>query len=213
MNIELFYETVILCLMAAMSPGPNFLMTVANTNENGRIAGLMTAFGVAIGVTFWLFLCGFGLAFIIVDSPFIQKILNYTVAIFLVYIGARTIKNRHIAPQGEASPLKDSKNKLEFFAIGLTGTIFNGGVGIFYGAIFTKIITEYGKNYPMILFHITIFNIIELLWFVFVAVLVSFASKFIRQNYAKINLFLGILILYYAVQYPWQMISNLIFKQ
>ena len=205
MNIQLFYETVILCLMAAASPGPNFFMTVANTTESGRVAGIMTAFGVTLGVTFWLILCGFGLSFVIVGNPFIQNFLNIAVVIFLIYLGWRIIKNRNIRPV-ESKIIIEKSGMWNFFKIGLIGTVLNGGVGVFYAAIFSKIITEYGYNYKMIIMHITVFNAIELFWYFFVAIGVSYASKFMNRNYAMVNLCLGVTMLYFAIQIAFDFI-------
>lgn len=207
MNVTLFFETLTLCTIAAASPGPNFFMTVANTNQYGRQAGIMTALGIGFGVTFWLFVCGFGLALIISENTLVQKLLSLGVVFFLIYLGIKIIKDRDILPKQPNNAINISNStKFSFFRIGLIGTLLNGGVGIFYAAIFAKIVIEYGKNYGMILFHILTFNIVEFAWFLFVAFFVAYARNFMRENSKKINVFLGVAMFYFAVKIAYGLI-------
>lgn len=196
MNTTFFIETVILCLIAAASPGPNFFMTTANTMEYGKKAGIMTALGVALGVTIWLFVCGLGLGVLISKFTWLNFILQISASIFLFYIGFKILKNcNKIISQTSNIDKKDS---VSFFTKGFIGTVLNGGVGVFYGAIFAKVIAEYGSDISEILFHGLVFNLIELFWFLLVAIFVSSVRKFVEKYTKYINISLGILMIYFG---------------
>ncbi|QED23458.1 LysE family translocator [Candidatus Deianiraea vastatrix] len=204
MNFALFIEVLLLCMVGVISPGPNFLMTAANTMENGRIAGILTALGVTFGVTIWLFVCAFGISGLFLEHQTSFYIMQILSIIFVFYIGCKIIKNRHSRIEKNQKN-EEYKTKLSFFKYGFLGTILNTGVGIFYTIIFTKLFSFYGKDMKYIYLHITVFNAIELVWFIFVAFFVSFAQKFINKYFSKINLCMGISMLCFG----FKMLSQL----
>ncbi len=199
MNLQLFTEVLLLCLVAAASPGPNFLMTAANSMEYGRKAGILTALGITLGVVIWLLFCGFGLGVLMAKFQWINISLQVAASLFLFYIGIKTLK--YYNRSASRTPKLKTSDSRSFFMQGLVGTLLNGGVGVFYGAIFAKIITVYGHNVFKILVHGGVFSIIEAAWFLLVAFCVSEVRGFV-DKYAKwINIILGILMFYCAVNF------------
>jgi len=202
MNTMLLFETLLLCIIGVISPGPNFLMVVANTIESGKKAGIITAIGVGLGVSVWLLICGLGLGFLLSSYKWVEVLLNILACIFIFYIGIKIIKNKNKI--NEINKKDDGiiryETSISFMKYGFIGTILNFGVGIFYSIIFAKLILEYSNNIKYIILHGFIFNIIEFSWFLFVAHFVAFSSKFINKYSSKINVLLGLLMIYFGIK-------------
>lgn len=195
MNLKLLVETTILCLIAATSPGPNFCMTISNTMKYGKIQGLMTAIGIGFGVTIWLFLCGFGLSYLLEKYKFFSIYLNISLALMMFYLAYKIITPERNKKTKEIN--LDNKSKLLFFKYGFIGTILNAGVGMFYSVIFAKIINYNVENYELLLYGL-IFNIIEFCWYIFVVIFFTFANNYVKKYNKQINFALCASMIYFS---------------
>ena len=59
-DISLIIKTLVILLLAVMSPGPDFVMVLRNSLSYGRRAGLFSALGIATGClfSFTIVVCG-----------------------------------------------------------------------------------------------------------------------------------------------------------
>ena len=55
-------------LLAAASPGPDFVLVSQQTLKNGKKAGLMCSIGIALGLSVHIIYSAFGLAAVIANS-------------------------------------------------------------------------------------------------------------------------------------------------
>ncbi len=78
-------------LMATMSPGPAFVVAVRNALTYDRKAGILTAFGLSLGVLVHIIFVLCGISFIISKSVFLFSLIKYAGATYLFYIGVRAI--------------------------------------------------------------------------------------------------------------------------
>jgi threonine/homoserine/homoserine lactone efflux protein len=74
--------------VAAMSPGPDFFIVTRTTLSHGRLAGLLSVFGVCLGLIILSGAAFFGLS---IENPIFIKILYVLSAVYLVYLGGKGI--------------------------------------------------------------------------------------------------------------------------
>lgn len=78
-------------LLASIAPGPDFAMVVRNTMLSGRVAGMWTATGIALGVAIWVVTTSFGLAALLAASAAAFTVVKLVGAAYLAYLGVRSI--------------------------------------------------------------------------------------------------------------------------
>ena len=80
-------------------PGPSVLFVVSRGVALGRRAALATVVGNAAGLTLQLLLVAAGLGALIAESDSVFTALKLAAAAYLVWLGARTIRDRKILAQ------------------------------------------------------------------------------------------------------------------
>lgn len=191
MNTSLLIEYSTIAFLGAMSPGPNFVV-VASASMRGRKYGIQTAIGISAGVLIWLILCAFGFGIIIESVPYVKKMFYIFGSIFILYYGLALTFQKQVTNN-------DVKFKSEnYFKNGLMCAIFNISIGIFYSVIFARIIDEGSFSVQNLLIYISAFELLEILWFLFVALFVSFARRFLSYYANIINTSFGIGMIYIA---------------
>src|SRR5713101_1213012 len=81
-------------VLAVISPGPDFAMVTRNSYLYGRKPGLLAALGIALGVQVHVFYTIFGIGLIIAQSPLLFNAIKICGALYLIYIGWKTLINR-----------------------------------------------------------------------------------------------------------------------
>jgi len=128
-------------ILAAMSPGPDFAIVLNNTLKKGRLAGVVTAFGVFCALFIHCSYCSLGLAHLIVEYPLIMKIVSVIGGCYLFYMGAGIIKNRYSTITYENShQANHPKNNQASFWQGFLTCMLNPKVVMFMIALFSTVI-------------------------------------------------------------------------
>lgn len=81
-------------LILLLTPGPAVLYIVARSLDQGRLAGFVSALGVALGSLVMVAGTAAGVAALIASSAIAFTVLKYAGAVYLVYIGVRRIRSR-----------------------------------------------------------------------------------------------------------------------
>jgi threonine/homoserine/homoserine lactone efflux protein len=77
--------------LAAISPGPNFLMTARVALTRSRRAGLSAIAGIALGTAIWGAAGCFGVQALFVAAPWMYLVLKILGAAWLVFIGVQLV--------------------------------------------------------------------------------------------------------------------------
>jgi threonine/homoserine/homoserine lactone efflux protein len=77
--------------LAAISPGPNFLMTARIALTRSRRAGLSAIAGIALGTAVWGAAGCFGVQALFVAAPWMYLVLKLGGAAWLIFVGAQLI--------------------------------------------------------------------------------------------------------------------------
>ncbi|MFJ5937816.1 LysE family translocator [Streptomyces sp. NPDC093071] len=80
----------VITVLAVISPGADFAMTVRNSYLYGRTAGVLAAVGIALGVLVHVTYTMLGVGLLVSRSPALFTAMKLVGAAYLVYIGYRT---------------------------------------------------------------------------------------------------------------------------
>jgi RhtB (resistance to homoserine/threonine) family protein len=190
--LPLIGTVTVLNLVAAMSPGPDFIMTVKNSLRYSRRSGIFTGIGIALGLSVHLIYCAAGIGYIISKSIVLFNFIKILGAGYLIYIGLSSIlsKSSHLEIKEEQS-LTDL-TRLGAFKMGFLCNVLNPKATLFFLSLFTFVISN---TTPLHIILIISFIIIAtaLAWFTIVSIF--FTQQKVQQLFQKsgntINRILG----------------------
>lgn len=184
-------------LLAAMSPGPDFIMAVRNSLTYSRKTGIWTAVGFGLGIGVHISYCVAGLAVIISKSILVFSTIKLFGAGYLIYIGLKSFfsKSSHIEIKQEET--KEDISSLSAVKMGFLTNVLNPKVTLFFLGLFTLVISpDVPKSVLLVASAIMMINTV--LWFSLVALF--FTQKRVRSVFERFQntfskLFGGLLIL------------------
>jgi len=171
-------------LAAVISPGPDFILAVRNSLRYSRKTGIYTAIGFGLGISVHILYCMAGLALIISKSILLFSIIKYLGAVYLIYIGIKSITAKSSKLKIGEIQKKQDISPLSAIKMGFLTNILNPKATLFYLGLFTFVIQP---DTPLLVLtaasSIMVATIIG--WFSLVAIF--FGNKHIRKAYEKIQ--------------------------
>ncbi|WNC73040.1 LysE family translocator [Thalassotalea psychrophila] len=167
MVLELWLSLVLICVLGAMSPGPSLALVVRNTLLGGQRSGLVTAIshGIAIGLYAAIVLTGIGV--IIVQSPIIFQVVQYSGAAFLLFLAykALTSKASNVdLTTGETTAAENINAWRDGFLI----AFLNPKIAMFFLALFSQFIDANASFEQQLIMVLTVGGI-DTIWYCLVA--------------------------------------------
>lgn len=103
-NLLLFASIVV---FLALTPGPDVIYIITRGIAQGRTAAFLSTAGICIGYLVYTALAALGLSALLQSSALAFDIVRYAGAIYLVYLGIRTLLSKHGGPLtlGMVNPL------------------------------------------------------------------------------------------------------------
>ena len=86
---------VSIVLVIVVTPGPNTLYIVARSLHGGYYAGLASCLGILLATATHIVAASVGLTALLSSSPLIFNIIKYAGALYLIWVGVRTITSKH----------------------------------------------------------------------------------------------------------------------
>jgi threonine/homoserine/homoserine lactone efflux protein len=102
-NLLLFASIIV---VLALTPGPDVIYITTRGMAQGRRAALLSTVGICLGYLVYTMLAALGLSAVLQSSAIAFDIVRYAGAIYLVYLGIRTLLSKHSGPLtlGEVNP-------------------------------------------------------------------------------------------------------------
>jgi len=190
--LPLIGTVFLLNLLAAMSPGPDFVMTVRNSLGHSSRAGIFTALGISLALGVHLFYCAAGIGYLIANSILLFSIIKFLGAGYLIYIGIGSIRARGSRLDLAAEQHSSEMSRLKAFRMGFLTNVLNPKATLFFLSLFTFVI---GASTP--LFVVLNISVIIMLtafcWFSIVSIFLTRPNvqKVFLKYEKAINLTLG----------------------
>lgn len=122
--------------IAAMSPGPNFLISAQSTLLLGRRKGFATVVGIVCGTVVWGLAGFFGVSAVMAASPTAFVILSIIGGGYLIYLGLRLIYGSLGASGMGAALQEDMPTEASAWRRGLLTNLSNPKTVAFVGSLF-----------------------------------------------------------------------------
>jgi RhtB (resistance to homoserine/threonine) family protein len=124
-------------LVAVLSPGPDFAVTVRNSVRFGRRAGVLTAFGIACGNLVHIAYVGVGLGALIAHSVVAFSVMKFIAAAYLAWIGSRALCSKPY--KADIAP-PDTAPDTHSFRRGFVTSALNPKAALFWLSYFTVVL-------------------------------------------------------------------------
>lgn len=128
----------LVALGMVLTPGPNMIYLVSRSICQGRLAGLISLAGVALGFVFYIACAALGITALVFAVPYAYDALRLAGACYLLYLAWQTVKPGGRSPfQVRALP-QDSPRKL--FVMGLVTNLLNPKIAMLYLSLLPQFI-------------------------------------------------------------------------
>jgi len=171
-------------LLAAASPGPDFVLVSQQTLNNGKKSGLLCSVGIALGLSIHIIYSGLGLATIIANSSTALWTIKLLGGGYLLYLGINGLRSKPKDASTVDQNTYQQKSALKTIGLGFLCNALNPKAPIYFVALFTVVLSP---NIPVE--HLIIYGLwmmlIQLAWFSSVVFLLSRPS--INQKFQRMG--------------------------
>lgn len=137
-------QFALVALAMVLTPGPNMIYLVSRAICQGRMAGLISLGGIALGFMIYLLCAAAGITAIFMSVPLAYDALRMAGAIYLLYLAWQAIKPGGRSPFQVRDLPEDSPRRL--FGMGLFTSLLNPKIAILYVSLLPQFIQpEHGS--------------------------------------------------------------------
>jgi len=140
-NLILLGTIIVLHLLAAVSPGPDFLMAARNSLTYSRKTGVWTAVGFGSGIAVHIFYCVLGLAVLISKSIVLFNAIKFFGAFYLIYLGVKSILARSSRLEIGQQTKKPDISAFAAWRMGFLTNVLNPKATLFFLGLFTFVVS------------------------------------------------------------------------
>ncbi len=174
-NLSLF---LLAAVIIAAIPGPGIFYVAARTLSGGRQAGIASTFGTALGGLVHVVAGGLGVSAIILASAQLFTLLKLAGALYLIWLGIRTIREAGNLPQEQTGPIGTKRA----FREGVLVEALNPKTAAFFLAFIPQFL-EPAAGYPALQFMTL--GLISVTLNTFTDVIVVVAASTARTNLVR----------------------------
>jgi threonine/homoserine/homoserine lactone efflux protein len=181
MTVSMIITFAGLCLLLAMTPGPDTFLVLRFSLRNSR-SGLAAAAGSALGSLLWAFAVGVGLASLLEQSATAYRVVKIAGGLYLIYLGLRVLLRRRQAVASDVAELHErSQTLVAAFGSGLLSCSLNPKVGLFFLAIVPQFVPPQVSIFTAVLTLGMIDTVIAFIWLVIIVFLAAQAVDWLRR--------------------------------
>ncbi|MEX5540153.1 LysE family translocator [Pseudomonas poae] len=134
----------LISLGMVLTPGPNMIYLISRSICQGRMAGLISLSGVALGFVVYMLSAALGITALLMAVPFAYDALRLGGALYLAYLAWQAIRPGGRSPFQVRDLPKDSPRKL--FTMGLVTNLLNPKVAVMYLSLLPQFIDPNGHG-------------------------------------------------------------------
>ena len=157
-------------LLAAASPGPDFVLVSQQTLSNGKRAGLLCSIGIALGLSVHILYSAFGLAAVIANSSSALWLIKLLGGSYLIYLGINGLRAK--ARSGEATTAVANQTALKTIGLGFLCNALNPQAPIYFISLFTIVLSQNTPAEHLLIYGIWMM-VLQFAWFSFLTLLLS----------------------------------------
>ncbi|MEL0659680.1 LysE family transporter [Psychromonas arctica] len=151
-------------LLAAASPGPDFVLVSQQTLSNGKRAGLMCSIGIALGLSIHITYSAFGLATVIANSSNALWAIKILGGGYLIYLGIKGLKARPTNTNEASLTAPTHYSAKKSIGVGFLCNALNPKAPIYFVSLFTVVLSPDMPTYQIAIYGAWIM-MIQFAWF------------------------------------------------
>ncbi|MCD9007491.1 LysE family translocator [Luteimonas sp. XNQY3] len=128
----------LIALGMVLTPGPNMVYLISRSICQGRVAGLISLGGVALGFVFYMICAAFGITALVLAVPYAYDAIRFAGALYLLWLAWQAVR------PGGRSPfqLKDlpKDGPLKLFLMGFLTNLLNPKIAVMYLSLLPQFI-------------------------------------------------------------------------
>lgn len=175
------YGTFILSgILLNITPGTDIIYVLSRATVGGRKVGVVSAFGICTGILIHTVLVSLGLSAILASSKIAFNIMKILGAVYLVYMGIKTILSKETMFQRGTDT---DANLSAVFRQGVLTNALNPKVALFFLALLPQFVAPDNTcgPIPFLVLGLTFFTT-SIIWCLLLAYVSSFVSEFLNKN-------------------------------
>ncbi|TCJ01195.1 LysE family translocator [Cytobacillus praedii] len=181
--LENYLLFIFMAFMLIILPGPDTAVITKNTISKRKAAGLQTTAGTLVALLIHTMAAVFGLSALIVKSAFLFSILKYAGAVYLIYLGCKSIlfiiKKQ---PQAADDSVQVNKyGKETYFRQGFLTNLLNPKVAVFFLTFLPQFAGKSDHAFFEFLILGLTYTLLTMIWFFFYIYLIHFISDFMKK--------------------------------
>ncbi len=157
--VENLWAFVIASVVLILIPGPSVLFVIGRSLALGRLGGLLSVVGNAIGMVPLVAAVALGVGALVAQSVVVFTVIKFVGAAYLVYLGVQAIRHRADAADavnGQAPPRSHWRQLGEGFVVGVT----NPKTIAFFVAVLPQFVSFSAGSIPLQLFELGVVFIV-----------------------------------------------------
>jgi threonine/homoserine/homoserine lactone efflux protein len=162
-----FAAWALLSALLIVTPGPDTALIIRNALAAGPRASTFSAVGVAIGILAWATAATFGVGVLLEQSSIAFSVLKFAGAVYLVYLGVRTLLTTH-RDADQATTSRVDRAALTGWASlrqGLLSNLLNPKTGAFFVVVMPQFLMP-GDTASRPALMVAAFEAMLLLWLI-----------------------------------------------
>lgn len=128
----------LIALGMVLTPGPNMIYLVSRSISQGRVAGLISLGGVALGFVVYMLCAAFGITALVIAIPYAYDALRFGGALYLLYLAWQAVRPNGSSPFAVKALPKDGPRKL--FLMGFLTNLLNPKIAVLYLSLLPQFI-------------------------------------------------------------------------
>ena len=171
---------LLVAVVMMLIPGPDMAFIISRSVSGGKKQGIATAFGMQLGFIFHILIAVCGLSAILMTSSTAFQIVKYAGAVYLIYLGIKTIKEKQDVTVDTQQKVYDST--WQSFSQGAITNILNPKNALFFLTFLPQFITTTNGNTAFqFIFLGVLFGVIGLIF----DVLLIFLAISLKERFSK----------------------------
>ena len=159
-------------LLAAASPGPDFVLVSQQTLCNGKRAGLFCSLGIALGLSVHILYSVFGLAALIANSASALWVIKLLGGSYLIYLGISGLRAKATKQAAIATGKVAQDSAFKTIGLGFLCNALNPKAPIYFISLFTIVISQSSPTQYLFIYGLWMM-VLQFMWFALVTLLLS----------------------------------------
>jgi len=178
--VENFYLFVITCVFLIILPGPDTAIMTKNTLTVGKQGGFKTMIGICCALSIHTLTAIVGLSAIIAKSALLFSIFKYIGAVYLIYLGIKslwTLRNQ----EATETVVKFKYKNTSSFKQGFLTNLLNPKIAVFFLTFLPQFVNPGSHAFmPFLILGMT-YIILTIVWYLFYIYLLNQISAFMKK--------------------------------